>query len=302
MFLGTFKNSIGTQVFEIKNNISKLLVMAKFKAYSQANLGGASGRQCTHMAHILLNVALNGNVTVTRYSNTGQGTKHLITNTPFRDIVELSALNEGTIRVWQADDNDPTDDDYIAIFSVDLCNSGAISCDKDNFLRIELNGFSPYNYNADIINQDVEYTFYTAGSFQRINEHVKYAKVACQAGQPVEFDVADAYAVAVPYDLDRLVLHSVKNETQEITGPELEMIANDLSDEVLNFAGLKLDYFKYRLIPVSMIVKGSVQMLNASNFYILTNKNYEDKAPADPKSPAIEITPGVTGKISPIVV
>jgi hypothetical protein len=302
MKVGVFTQSTGFWAEDLKYNVSKLMCEYRFKAPKQADLGGIPKRQGDHMAHILFNVMLNGNITVTRFTNGESGTKEVVPNVPIRDLVEISALNEGVVTVMQADPTDPDDEDYIARFSIDLCNSGAIYSDMSSYLRVELSGFTATSYGG--IATDPQFTIFSAGSFQKVNEHIKYNRISAQAGSPVEFGARGAYAIAVPYDTERLTLRSLLGMYQEITAPELELIANDINDYVLDFGGIQIAYFKWRMLPINTMESGTIQVVTDSAFYLLEDKNYEAQSPATPGQPAIAITQlaGSLGKVNPVTV
>ena len=290
MKLGVFTASSGFWAQDIKVNTSKFMFEVRFKTETQANLGETPVKQATHMADVLFNKVLNGNIQLTRFTNGESGTKEVIPNVPFADVVEISANMQGIVSVKQADFSDPIDNDYIARFTIDVCNNGAIAANDKSYLRLELNGWKAVlAANNFGIATDPEITIYSAGSVQKVNQHIRYSRISAQAGETMSFGANGIHAIAVPYDTERVTLNSILGEFQEVKYAELELIANDLEDYILDFGGISLPYFKYRVLPIAMVESGTIQVVADSHFYLLQNMNYEAVEPASPGKPVFPL-------------
>lgn len=272
MYLGQFNNTDKTKVLEIRNDVQKLFITTEWTGPKVADQPANLRKRAQVMAYYS-GLAMNGKISVTRYLQSG--TKQLIQGMQMYDLAEIAANNEGVVEITSKNPDDVNNTTYITRVSIELCNEGSIRCTDKDFIRVEFDGFSKYTLaGADY---DATHKVYTFGSFKVVNEHLKYSPIACQANAVVQFTCEGAYAIAVPDTCTKLTLDNITGVTQEFRSEELPHISNDMEDNVYQYDGIVISFQRWRIIPLQFASRGTVQLTETAQVYLLTNKDYNSE-------------------------
>lgn len=192
-------------------------------------------------------------------SHPSYGTRTVIFPTPLLDLMEISACNEGAIRVT------PT----VIQGVIELSESGAIVPLENEQYQITIAN-NTYSINFDLYSIDV---------VRNAVDRKEYLPVSCQANAPTPINVVNAEWLAV--DKTNLVQVDVEySGGQRVTylKAELDQLVSDVNEIALNYWGsatagvMNMAGYNLYCLPVGEAVRVYVTMSAVANAYVVNVK------------------------------
>lgn len=258
---------------DIQSNTSKLLFNVRYQSPAIGTLATSPYKAVGIMYYNLWQIIKDTRITITRYSKRF-GTVIIASNMLLTHLMEAAQCNAGRVKIMPVDFNDDAEQDFIASFSVELCNSGSMSLGLGDYLSVEVSGMANYTLGA-LANQVWQIGLHSYGSFNLVdNEVLEYRGVLCQGSQDVDINVDGAYAICIPKTIIKGTFTSnmPNPDYLEVTSAEMAAISADRDEAIAEFGGATVTDFHFNVIPTAACKSVRVQFPATVHCYMLVNK------------------------------